>query len=606
MPGIAGIIGVHPLQKAKGMVDLMVNCMNHEQFYTSGSYANDVTGVAVGWANHKDSFSDCAPIWNETRNICLIFTGQDFADQKLVDDLKSKGHVFNPENASRLVHLYEEFGPEFMAKINGWFSGILIDLRQGKILLFNDRYGINRVYYHETKGGFYFSSEAKSLLKVLPELRTLAPESLGEFFSCGAVLQNRSLFRGVSMIPGGAVWTFGPGGDVQKGFYFKKESWEELPELTASDYYERLLETWTRILPRYFNGQERAALSLTWGVDSRMILACAPPGSLPCYTFGGMYRDCADVTISRQVAKVCMQPYETIPLNGNFLAEFPALVEKSVYISDGTLDPTGAADLFVNRVARRMAPVRITGLNGGELLRRLVMFKPEKRIQWDPVAPEVKGHIEAAAATYAQELQGHRLSFITFKQAPWYLYARLSLERSQLTIRTPYFDNDLVALSFQSPPDMRGIEPALRLIAQSKPALKELGTDRASLLNSTFGITQLHHQLQEFTFKAEYAYDYGMPQWLARMDHLLAPLRIEKLFLGRHKFNHFRIWYRDELSGYLQEILLDSLSRSRSYVNAAVLEKSVRAHISGRANHTVEIHRLLTLELLQRQMLDQN
>ena len=63
------------------------------------------------------------------------------------------------------------------------------------------------------------------------------------------------------------------------------------------------------------------------------------------------------------------------------------------------------------------------------------------------------------------------------------------------------------------------------------------------------------HWYQEFTFKAEYAYDYGMPQWLARLDHVFAPLRLEKLFLGRHKVAHFRVWYRDELSHYLKEIL---------------------------------------------------
>ena len=60
---------------------------------------------------------------------------------------------------------------------------------------------------------------------------------------------------------------------------------------------------------------------------------------------------------------------------------------------------------------------------------------------------------------------------------------------------------------------------------------------------------------QELTAKAEYAYDYGMPQWLAKIDHLFARLHLEKLFLGRHKFYHFRIWYRDQFRSYLQNSL---------------------------------------------------
>ena len=48
-------------------------------------------------------------------------------------------------------------------------------------------------------------------------------------------------------------------------------------------------------------------------------------------------------------------------------------------------------------------------------------------------------------ATYADELQGHRLSFTAFKQAPWYMASKFPWNNRRL-IRTPYFDNDLVAL----------------------------------------------------------------------------------------------------------------------------------------------------------------
>ena len=46
------------------------------------------------------------------------------------------------------------------------------------------------------------------------------------------------------------------------------------------------------------------ALSLTGGFDTRLIMACLNRAgtTLPCYTFGGMYRDCFDVKIGRKVA----------------------------------------------------------------------------------------------------------------------------------------------------------------------------------------------------------------------------------------------------------------------------------------------------------------
>jgi asparagine synthase (glutamine-hydrolysing) len=97
-----------------------------------------------------------------------------------------------------------------------------------------------------------------------------------------------------------------------------------------------------------------------------------------------------------------------------------------------------------------------------------------------------------------------------------------------------------------------------------------------------------------------------MPHWVARIDRALSPLRLERLFLGRHKFYHFRIWYRDALSAYIREMLLDSRTLSRPYLERRRVEALVRAHLTGRQNHTVPIHKLLTLELLHRLLLDSN
>ena len=98
----------------------------------------------------------------------------------------------------------------------------------------------------------------------------------------------------------------------------------------------------------------------------------------------------------------------------------------------------------------------------------------------------------------------------------------------------------------------------LRLIAEGDASLLQIRTDRGHAGNSGRLRAEISRGLLEFTFKAEYAYDHGMPQWMARIDHLLSPLHPERLFLGRHKFYHFRVWYRDALAKYVQEMLLDS------------------------------------------------
>jgi asparagine synthase (glutamine-hydrolysing) len=593
MPGIAGIISKGAPFAARAGVDTMLATMMHETDYRTGSIGDDRFGFAAGWVVRAGGFDDCMPAWNAARDVCIIFSGEDLQDPAVT------------ASATRLVAQYEAEGLALLPKLNGMFSGLIVDLREKKLTLFNDRMGMNRIYWHEDREGFYFASEAKALLRLLPATRSLSSAGVGEFISGGCVLGNRTLFTGIELMPGGSAWSFTPGGALTRKRYFDAAEWENLPTLGEQAYYEELSAVWKRILPRYFRGGEGTALSLTGGVDSRLIIACAPVarGKLKTYTFTAPYRDPADLTVGREFARLSGQPHEAIELNDGFLDHFGPHVEKSVYMTDGTLDPTGAADLYVNRIAKRMAPVRVTGLNGGEILRRLVMFKP-----WYPVdgllQPEFLPNLKAAEQTFQRESQGHRLSFIAFKQSPWHIYPRLALERSQLTLRSPYFDNDLLKLAYQAGPGSLSSAPALRIIADANPGLGKLGTDRATLLRSIPGVTAIRHGVQEFTFKAEYAYDYGMPQWLTRVDGWFKPLHLEKLWLGRHKFYHFRIWYRDRFAAYLKDVLLDSRARSRPYLDGAKLQQIVLDHTAARGNYTLELHRFLTLELAQRTLIE--
>jgi asparagine synthase (glutamine-hydrolysing) len=146
----------------------------------------------------------------------------------------------------------------------------------------------------------------------------------------------------------------------------------------------------------------------------------------------------------------------------------------------------------------------------------------------------------------------------------------------------------------------------MRLVADGNPALTRFGTDRALSWHTKPVISKLHHLYQKLTARAEYAFDYGMPQWLARLDYQFAPLRLERMFLGRHKFYHFRVWYRDELSAHLKEVLLDNSARARPYLCGRSLERIVNSHLEGNGNYTLELHRVLTTELIQKLLIEQN
>jgi asparagine synthase (glutamine-hydrolysing) len=603
MPGIVGLITKRPREWAEQQLTEMLKPLLHESFYVSGMWIDESLGVYVGWVARKNSFSDEMPIRNERGDVVLVFSGEDYPEPGTAQGLREKGHGCEETGPSYLVHRYED-DPDFFRNLNGRFHGLLIDRRHGAVTLFNDRFGLQRLYFHEAEDAFYFAAEAKAILAVRHELRNIEPRGLGEFIACGCVLENRTLFRGIHALPPGSAWSFRGGSLERKATYFEPSEWEEQEPLDAESYYASLRDAFTSSLPRYFNGPERVGVSLTGGLDTRIIMAWrkAPAGSLPCYTFGSMYKENQDVYLARQVAEICGQPYQVVTVNETCLERFPHYAERTLYLTDGCVDVSRSGDLYANEMARQIAPVRMVGTFGSEIIRAAVMFKAVMP-KADIFLPEVLAEVLRAGETYRDQLRGNRTTMVAFRQPAAYNFGVLMLEQTQLTLRSPYLDNQIVRTIFRAPREEKGEDVRLRLIRDGSPALARLRTDRG--LGGTNPIAAaMNRAYLEFTFKAEYAYDYGMPQWVAQVDHLFSPLHLERLFLGRHKFLHYRVWYRDALAGYVREILLDPLTLSRPYLERKTLETIVNGHLRGDRNYTTAIHKMLSLELLHRLFFD--
>jgi asparagine synthase (glutamine-hydrolysing) len=328
------------------------------------------------------------------------------------------------------------------------------------------------------------------------------------------------------------------------------------------------------------------------------------PGSLPCYTFGGTYRESRDVIVARQVAHACGQPHQVILCGPEFITRFPYYAERTVYLTDACADVSCSPVLYGCQKAREIAPARMTGNYGDQVLRGLRAFKPMDAAP-GLFASDLRPHLTAAQQTYSRIVDTHPLTFAAFRQSPWHHHGLLALEQSQLTMRSPFLDKDVVRTLFRAPKAVaRNNDLRIRLIGDGSKALRQIRTDMGFAGRAEYFPGAILRQYHNFTFKAEYAYDHGMPQRVSQIDHLLAPLHLERLFLGRHKYYHFRVWYRDVLSGYVQEMLLDPRTLSRPYWDKNTLEEMMRHHIKGDRNYTYAIHKVLSLELAHRLFLD--
>jgi len=534
----------------------------------------------------------------------MFFAGLNFPDEDLLNALRAQYHRRNFTDSSYLLDAYDFNVKDFFSSLNGWFCGVIVDANRGVVYMFNDRYGMGRLYIYEASDGFYFASEAKALLKIRKELRQIDLHGLGEFFACDCILQNRTLFKSLSLLPGGSLWTFQNGCPPRKAFYFKLGDWESHAPLAPDAFYEELDSTFARILARYSHFSKQTAISLTGGLDTRMILAYmnARPGDFPCYTFAGIGKDTFDVKIARKVASACGLTHTTVRLDRDFLADLPAYAEKTIYISDGCHDVCGSHDVYLNSLAREIAPVRLTGKFGSEVLRGVRMLKPQPRAL-DLFESGFRPYVDGVAAKLASMGAMNEISFAAFADIPWYEYGRLAVEESQLTFITPYMDNDLVQLAYRGCNSIKERdEVPLRGILRHRPQLLGIPTDRGyrggglkSSVSRYFYGTLL--------FKGDWFFNY-MPHRYSKMGELLEKLRVQDLFLGRHFFTNYRAWFQHDLKDFVRDMLLDPNATVRQYVNGEVLDRMVHSHISGERCYLGEINKALTTELIHRQLIE--
>jgi asparagine synthase (glutamine-hydrolysing) len=581
MMGLLGLFSVEHPDDCRRRLRAMVSSLPSEDFDLSGTYEDPKRGVYVGWSCHKNAVNARLPISNENGDKRLFMTGEVFP-------------------AGDIARLLEVFGVDGLKRLNGWFSGLFIDEKAGASYLFNDRYGMRRLFIHETGWGLLFSSHAKALLAVVPESREFDPTGLAEYIACDCVLGGRSLFNGISVFPAGSVWTVRGSSVVERAAYFDRSAWEGQPRLPGNDYEELIRGALPGIVRKYGEAPSPVGLSLTGGLDMRMVVSCLDmaPGQFPCYTFGSMYRDTFDVKIARKVAAGCNQDHTTLILGRDFLNGFSNYLEEGIVRSDGCLGFPAAAALYVNASARGLSPFRLTGNYASELLRGVRAFKPRLPAVrfYDRTLDEP---IDGAFRTFRSLETLDPISFSLFVQAPSLGYGLYSVEESQLTVRTPFMDNALAEMAYRGPRSYAaGAHLSISAIRRCRPDLLRIPSDFGYLGSGPRLVRSVRRGYYRALFKGEYWSSHGMPQGLAMAVRLFPWLSPEKFFLGRHKYQHFRKWLTGDLAPFLRDFSLSAADIPELFDRRTVLAM-IEDHIQGRRNYLSEIDKVVTMTLVK-------
>jgi asparagine synthase (glutamine-hydrolysing) len=567
----------------------------HEDEYVKGTVEAPEIGVYAGWVAHRGSLAHSVSGSATGSDHDLAFAGESFFD----DPSASTSAATSLQPRQALLAGYDGRTQAWARGLNGQFAGLLIDRSRRKACLFNDRYGAERLYLHADREATYFSSEAKALLRLLPQTRAFDDVGVAQWLNYGCTLDGRTLFRHISLLDGGSVWTVSADG-LKHATYFDSAEWESLQPLEHQAFQNELNQHFAKWVSRYVRGSERIGISLTGGLDSRMIMAALPALSKApvCYTFVGVENDTLDGRIGARVAAACGLEHHRLRLGPDFLTDHDRCVDQSVYITDGAAGATWSHELYLDRLAAQLAPVRLTGNFGSEVLRGMSTLKP---IGLATELIDKTFRQTLVEASHAPPGRQHPVTFAAFREVPWKLFGIVAAARSQLTFRTPYLDNDLVALAQRAQSSVRASPVAsMALIAHLHPLLAEIPTDRNVIADGSGPLYALQRLLAEISFKLDYLHAEDPPRGAARLLDLLAATKAVGVF-GLHKWLPYRLWYQSQLSGFVRDRV--AAGQAQRFWDRTTLTRIAGDHISRRRNHVAEINAIVTLEAVDRLLL---
>ncbi|HPC35219.1 MAG TPA: asparagine synthase (glutamine-hydrolyzing) [Candidatus Marinimicrobia bacterium] len=169
MCGICGI--VDPNENNHRLITEMTDLLKHRGPEKAGYFHDGNVSLGHRRLAIIDLATGDQPIYNEDRTVAVVMNGEIYNFQEFKADLIQRGHHFyTNSDAEILTHGYEEYGLDFLSNLNGVFAFALYDIKNERLVLVRDHFGVKPLHYWFQDEVLLFSSEYKAIL-VHPAVR---------------------------------------------------------------------------------------------------------------------------------------------------------------------------------------------------------------------------------------------------------------------------------------------------------------------------------------------------------------------------------------------------------------------------------------------------
>jgi len=406
MCGIAGLISVGTGPLDPGLVRRMTAALAHRGPDGEGWWADGEAALGHRRLAIIDLEGGAQPLENETGSVRVVCNGEIYNYRELRVALEARGHRFRTaSDCETIVHLYEEHGPDAVARLNGMFALAIWDRTLERLVLARDRLGIKPLFYSSVgPRGFGFASEIKALLAARMSRREVDPDALLHYLSCGYVPGTDTIYRDVHRLAPGELLVLDPRG-LRRRPYWTLEPGAPLRSRTAAA--EELRALLTAAVREHLVSDVPVGVFLSGGIDSSVVSTLAAASAGPLSTFSVTFPEDPifdEARFSRQVARRIGSLHTEIPLTrAQILSAVPPALD---HLDEPFADPSLVPSFEIAREARRHVKVVLSGDGADELFAGYAKHLGEAYAAW---APRPLVWLLGQAASVAPAGRGNRL-----------------------------------------------------------------------------------------------------------------------------------------------------------------------------------------------------
>jgi asparagine synthase (glutamine-hydrolysing) len=623
MCGIAGFVdlwGAATAERAR-LLGNMCQIIRHRGPDDQGVLVKP--GVALGM--RRLSIIDLAggnqPISGEDGSVTIVFNGEIYNFLELKKQLQDCGHVFKTHSDTEaIVHAYEEFGSSCVDHLRGMFAFAIWDDRKQRLFIARDRVGKKPLYYTVTRDGtLVFGSELKALLEHPGVERDLDQEALDAYLTLGYVPDPLSIFRQIQKLPPGHYLTFAERAiRVEEYWDFDFTRTEVRKEEDYLEELRALLDESVRL--RLISDVPLGAF-LSGGIDSSTVVGLmARHMGQPVKTFSiGFHEDSYN---ELEYARLTAKKFGTDHHEFFVTPEICDIVDELVWHFDEPFADSSAIPTYmVSKLAREHVTVILSGDGGDELFAGYTRYVVDQGRSAFSYVPSLvrKGVMQPLSSRLPHGTLGRNfIHNVSLDPIDRYLdsvsvFTRLNKESLYTSdLRTQLRDGDWVTRCFHRLAEQVDTgDPVDRLLyLDSKTYLPgDIMTkvDRMSMAVSLEARAPLlDHKLIDFVTRIPASMKLAGSETKHILKRAVSDL-VPHEILNRPKQGFgvpVQEWINQQLRQRMREVLTDSRTRQRGFINPSYLEVLLDEHERGRRDHSTGLWALLMLELWQRQFVD--